>query len=76
MTLAEHDSDIKKRLVLKIPQSFVTRFCAYILLRYQVSVYRTIGPLVEFFKRCIKKLKLRCFRQNIQNTITSWTLYI
>ena len=24
----------------------MTRFCAYNLLRYQVSVYRTIGPLV------------------------------
>ena len=50
LTLAEHDSDIikisKQRLVLKIPQSFATRFCAYNLLRYQVSVYRTIGPLV------------------------------
>ena len=46
LTLAEQDSDIKKRLVLKIPQSFVTRFCAYDLLRYQVSIYRTNGPLV------------------------------
>ena len=45
LTLAEHDTDIKS-LYSKIPQSFVTRFCAYNLLRYQVSVYRTIGPLV------------------------------
>ena len=47
LTLAEHDSDIKiKACTKKIPQSFVTRFCAHNLLRYQVSVYRTIGPLV------------------------------
>ena len=43
LTLAEHDSD----MFSKIPQSFVTRFCAYNLLRYQVSVDRTIGPLVQ-----------------------------
>ena len=44
---SEHDSDIKiKTFYSKIPQSFVTRFCAYYLLRYQVSLYRTIGPLV------------------------------
>ena len=48
LTLAEHDSDIKiKACTQKLPQSFVTRFCAYNLLRYQVSVYRTIGPLVS-----------------------------
>ena len=35
-----------KSLYSKIPQSFVTRFCAYNLLRYQASVYGTIGPLV------------------------------
>ena len=29
-----------------IPQSYVTRFCAYNLLKYQVSINRTIGPLV------------------------------
>ena len=45
--LAIHHSDIKKACCTKkIPQSFVTRFCAYNRLRYQVSVYRTIGPLV------------------------------
>ena len=44
LTLAEHDSDIKiKACTKKNPKSFVTRFCAYNLLRYQVSVYRTIG---------------------------------
>ena len=49
MTLAEHDSDIKiKACTKKIPQSFVTRFCAYNLLRYQVSVYRPNGPLVFY----------------------------
>ena len=49
MTLADFYSDINiKANVLKIPQSFVTRFCAYNLLRYQVSVYRTIDPL-EFY---------------------------
>ena len=31
----------------KIPHSFVTRFCAYNGLRFQVSVYWTIGPLVN-----------------------------
>ena len=46
LTLAEHDSDIKVKACTKHPQSFVTRFCAYNLLSYQVSVYRTIGPLV------------------------------
>ena len=46
MTLAEHDSDINIKACTKIRLSFVTRFCAYNLLRYQVSVYRTIGPLV------------------------------
>ena len=46
-TLAEQDSDIKiKACTEKISQSFVTRFCAYNLLRYHVSVYMTIGPLV------------------------------
>ena len=43
LNLSEHDSD----MFSKIPQSFVTRLCAYNLLRYQVSVYRTIGPLVQ-----------------------------
>ena len=52
LTLAEHDSDIKNKNVYpKIPQSFVTRFCAYDLLRYQVRGYRTIGPLVYTLKR-------------------------
>ena len=45
LTFAEHDSDIKKACTQN-PQSFVTRFWACNLLRYQVSVYRTIGPLV------------------------------
>ena len=46
-TLAEHDSDIKiEACTQKSLLSFVTRFCAYNLLRYQVSVYSTIGPLV------------------------------
>ena len=35
----------KQKLVHNHHQSFVTRFCAYNLLRYQVSVYRTIGHL-------------------------------
>ena len=37
LTLAEHDSDIKIKLDMcsEIPQSFVTRFCAYNMLRYQ-----------------------------------------
>ena len=46
LTLAEHDSDIKIKACTQKSLSFVTRFCAYNLLRYQVSVYRTIGPLV------------------------------
>ena len=28
---------------------FLILFCAYTRLRYQVSVYRTIGPLVKIF---------------------------
>ena len=51
LTLAEHDSDIKIKACSKIPQSFVTRFCAYNLLRYQVSVYRNNGPLVTIYGR-------------------------
>ena len=51
LTLAIHHSDIKIKACCtkKIPQSFVTRFynCDYNRLRYQVSVYRTIGPLVQ-----------------------------
>ena len=46
LTSAVHDSDIKIKACTKIPQSFVTRSLAYSLLRYQVSVYRTIDPLV------------------------------
>ena len=46
LTLAKHDLDIKIKACTKKFLSFVTRFCAYNLLRYQVSVYRTIGPLV------------------------------
>ena len=43
LTLAEHDSDIKIKALL-----FVTRCCAYNGLRYQVSVYRTIGPQIDW----------------------------
>ena len=50
LTLVEHDSDIKIKVCTKKSLSFVTRFCAYNLLRYQVSVYRTIGPLVVYAK--------------------------
>ena len=48
-TLAMHHSDIKIKAscTIKMPQSFVTRFCAYNRLRYQVSIYRTIGPRVQ-----------------------------
>ena len=50
-TLAMHHSGLKiKACCTKtIPWSFVTRFCVYNRLRYQVSVYRTIGPLVKRF---------------------------
>ena len=41
---------IKRSLLyLKILRSSVNRFCAYNRLRYHVSVYRTIGPLVFIF---------------------------
>ena len=45
------DIKIKKvHVVLEITRPFVTRFCmfffAYTRPRYQVSVYRPIGPLV------------------------------
>ena len=47
LTLAEHDSDIKIKAC--------TRFCAFNLLRYQVSVYRTIGLLVlVLFLQCVE----------------------
>ena len=47
--MAEDGSDIKIKhccVHIKIPRSFVTRFCAYNGPRYQVSFYRTIGSLV------------------------------
>ena len=48
LNLAIHYSDIKIKHCCpkQIPRSFVTRLCAYNRLRYQVSVYRIIGPLV------------------------------
>ena len=51
LTLTKHDSDIKIKACTQKPQSFVTPFCAYDLLKYQVRVYRTIGPLVYTLKR-------------------------
>ena len=33
----------------RFAQPFLTRFCAYNRPRYQVSVYRTIGPLVYMY---------------------------
>ena len=50
LTLAEHGTDIKMKACCtkKSLGHFVTRFCAYNVFRYQVSVYRTIGPLVTF----------------------------
>ena len=43
LTLAEHDTDIKiKACTQKSLMSFVTRFCAYNLLRHQVSVNRMV----------------------------------
>ena len=54
LTMSQYHSDIKiiKQIVLKIAQPFVNMFymfCAFIRPRYQVSVNRTIGPLVVFF---------------------------
>ena len=46
LTFAEHDSEIKIKARLKNPSVICSQFCAYSLLKYQVSVYRTIGPLV------------------------------
>ena len=48
LTLDIHYSSIKINdcFIKEISRSFLTRFCAYDRLRYQVSVYRTIGPLV------------------------------
>ena len=47
LTLILHNSEfkMKARCTKKIPRSFVTRFCAYNRLRYQVSFYRPTGPL-------------------------------
>ena len=47
LTLAERDSDIK----IKGCTQNESRFCAYNLLRYQLSSYRTIGSLVKTVKR-------------------------
>ena len=60
MTLAEHDSDIKVKACTQKSLSLVTRFCAYNLLRYQVSFYKTIGPLVRVIlatSLALRKLK-------------------
>ena len=60
MTLAEHDSDIKTKACTQKSLSYVTRFCAYNLLRYQVSVYKTISPLVRVIPTtslALRKLK-------------------
>ena len=51
LTMAQYHSDIKiKDLYSKISRpSIITRFCmfcAYTRLRYQVSLYRIIGPPV------------------------------
>ena len=48
LTLAEHVSDIKIKLVALKNPSFICNqvICAYNGLRYQVRVCRTIGPLV------------------------------
>ena len=48
LTLAEHDSVIRIKACTQksLNRSFVTRICAYNLLRYQMNIYRTIGPLV------------------------------
>ena len=47
LTLAIHHSDIKIKDCTN-PSVILTTFCAYNRLRYQVSVYRTIGSLVNF----------------------------
>ena len=48
LTLAEHDLDIKiyqnKSLYTEIPQSCVTRLCAFNLLRYQVKPLKSSSP--------------------------------
>ena len=50
MTSVIHRSDIKIKACCtkKFPRPFVTRFCAY-RLRYQVSIYKTNGPLVFIY---------------------------
>ena len=58
-TLAEHDSDIKIKACTQNLSVFVTRFCAYHLLRYQLSVYRTIGPLVLNLKWGLMSIKIK-----------------
>ena len=53
LTLAEYDPDIKIKACIQKSLShlsFVTRFSAYNLIRYQVSVNRTIDPLVLFYR--------------------------
>ena len=51
LTLTLHHSDIKIEACCTNtnPSSFITRICAYNRLRYQVSIYRTIGHLVYYF---------------------------
>ena len=55
MTLLLHHIKIKACSTKKIPRSFVTRVGAYNRLRYQVSVYRTIGPLILVFRAGVLK---------------------
>ena len=74
---SEHDSDIKiKAFTKQIPQSFVTRFCAYNLLRYQVSVYRTIGPLVLCVILDFDLLVMYNVRQYLSDTLKTSGLMV
>ena len=51
LTLAEHDSDIKIKACTNNSSVICNQVLCYNLFRYQVSVYRTIGPLVFIFSR-------------------------
>ena len=46
LIFAEHDSEIIIKAQIRNHSVICNQDCAYSLLRYQVSVYRTIGPLV------------------------------
>ena len=67
----------KLKLVLKDSSVICTRFYAYNLLRYQVSINRTIGPMVtiNFFAYVVLYLKMSRFSDELGHTVLLSSLY-